>query len=399
MESIQPELVVQPADPIKPFRIPSATQTATPVKMTDEGHVLRKGMRIQIGAKSVKDRPESSPGKHVSILQTARSIETLPPNDPRFPSAVQEESNLRLFRGSRYESTPRPETLSNPLFKYSSIVGEHNLESKQQEVLTKEKATHDHFTQSIRFLPELVFDLDLNYDIAHGNEQKELPEPSQLGGFYRLQEEMEKAVNMPVDALLKESVTSYSAKLSDYSKIVRGVLRGLRKKDMENECILVELLWKVVIKMFDSAIDIHQHTLNDAIEIMKYKVRSEVESRRKEVNDLRSKWLSEENRYKEQVKRLDQVVTVLQGQKLNLEIELSERQEELTKITEGTQKFKVVQEMHQWAEKLTNYLNESEAEQLKQAAALEGIEAIMNAAKEARQQAERKSAETQTDPV
>jgi len=359
--------------------------------------VLRQGIRMPTGRKGAGKRPESSPSKYRSILHTARSIETLPPSDPHFPSAVQEESNMRLFRGSRYESGPRPETLSNPLFKYSSLVGDQNLQAKEQEVLTKEKAAHEAFTQSLKFLQGLEFDLDLNYEIAHGEGEADLPEPSPLGGFYRLQEELEKAVGATSEMLLKESMTSYNGKLSDYSKIVRTVLRGLKKRDLENECIMVELLWKVVVKLFDSAIDIHQHTLNEAVEMMKYKVRAEVDSRRKEVDDLCSKWSHTEDKYKDQIRILDQTLASLQSQRIKLETDLAERQDELARITEGNQRHKIVQEMHQWSRKLTDYLNESEAEQLKQAAALESMEMIMEASKRAKEAKQLMSVETQTE--
>lgn len=401
VETLVPAVVVHSGAEaqLKPFRLPSATQTVTPTKGREDVPVLRKGIRLPSDRKGIEKRPNSSPSKHRSILHTARSIETLPPSDPRFPSAVQEESNMRLFRGSRYESGPRPETLSNPLFKYSSLVGDQNLEAKEREVISKEKVAHEAFTQSLKFLQALEFDLDLNYEIVHGGGDEDLPEPSPLGGFYLLQEELDKAVSQSSEMLLKESLASYSGKLSDYSKIVRTVLRGLRKRDLENECVMVELLWKVIVKLFDSAIDIHQHTLNEAVEMMKYRVRVDIESHRKEIEDLRSNWSHTEDNYKDQISKLDQTLLSLQAQRTKLETELAERQEELAKITEGNQRHKIVQEMNLWSRKLADYLNESEAEQMKQAAALESIEVIMEASKRVNERRERKEAEVQTDPA
>ena len=355
---------------------------------------FKKG--ILVSPKETPSRPASSPSKHVSILQTARSLDTLPPTDPNFPSAVQEDSNLRLHNGSRTEINPRPETLTNPLFKFSDMVDKSTAETTRIIQIEKERKTHENYLKSLRTLKSIAFEMNINYEIAHGKEGVTEEETSQLGAYYRLLDEMQTGMGASIEELLLEWRQGLDVKLVNYTKMVRSMLRGLRLRGLDNECILMELIWKLIVKMFDTALELHQHLLDQTVESAKNMVKIEMEKRRKETRELTEKLKIEKEQFQAKLAKMEIELNKAEKERELREKELAEREEELARLTDVHTRENALNEMQHIYRKLNAYLSDSALEQTRQAAALEGVEVLMNAAKRIQARPGVKSVSSQT---
>ena len=379
---------------LRKYRLHGATGIP-PAYSSTNFSTFKKG--ILQSPKATSSRPASSPSKHVSILHTARSIDILPPSDPNYPTAMQEDASVRLHMGSRLEVSPRPETLQNPLFRFADMVDRDTAESARFDLVQREKKVHEEYLRSLRSLKKLAFEMNLNYETAHRDIGNEEGESSQLGAYYRLIEELQSDLHSPIETLLSEWQTGLEAKLVIYTKMIRSMLRGLRHRDLDNEATLMELIWKLVVKMFDTALELHQQTLDQTIESAKQKVRTEVERRRREVQSVLERWTEEETKLHAKLEKLSKELEVTNREKTMRERELAEKQEELAKLTDINVRENALMEMQHLYKKLGAYLSDSELEQTRQAAALEGVEVMMDAAKRFQPKPSTKSVSVQTD--
>ena len=356
---------------------------------------FKKG--ILMSPREASSRPASSPSKHVSILHTARSIDILPPADPNYPSALQDDASHRLFQGSRVEVSPRPETLHNPLFKFADMVDKDTAESAKLEQIQREKKVHEEYLRSLRSVKKLAFEMNLNYETAHRDVGNEEGEASQLGAYYRLMEELQSGMHSSVETLLSDWKNGLEARLVTYTKMVRSMIRGLRHRGLDNESTLMELIWKLIIKMFDTAIELHQQTLDQTLESSKQKVRNEIERRRTEVDEVMERWKEEAGKLHAKLEKMGKELDIANREKTMREKELAERQEELAKLTDINVRENALMEMQHLYKKLSNYLSDFELEQTRQGAVLEGVEVMMDAAKRFQPKASTKSVSIQTD--
>lgn len=320
--------------------------------------------------------------KQVSLLQSARSIEALPPPNLQSPIATQNSATSRLFRGAKMEISPRKETLTNPLFRLAEVVYPANATALTAAQTSQDRSNHDKFLRSIHLLKSLVPELELTYNVLSDEQvEEETDFRSHLGAYYSLGEEMERACGVKVDDMLKEDRSLFAKKLSSYSTILRSVLRELKRKGSENEAIVVEMVWKLAVKLFDSALEIHDYTISDAVEMTKYRVKLEIEKRRSELEAAQFKWGEAEAKLQASLREAESSYTSLQAERLKLEQELADRQEELARLTDISVREPLVVEMQQLYRKMNSFLTDTELEQARQAAVLEGVEGIFKAAK------------------
>ena len=280
------------------------------------------------------------------------------------------------------EISPRKETLANPLFRLAEVVYPPNVAALTASQASQDRFNHDKFLRSIHLLKSLVPELDLTYSVLNeesGEEESELK--SHLGAYYSLGEEMERACGVKVDDMLKEDRGLFAKKLGSYSTILRAVLRDLKRKGSENEAIVVEMVWKLVVKLFDTALEIHDYTISDAVEMTKYRVKFEIEKRRSELETAQFQWNEKEGKLLASLHEAEGAYTSLQAERQKIEQELADRQEELARLTDISVREPLVVEMQQLYRKMNSFLTDTELEQSRQAAVLEGMEGIFKAAK------------------
>lgn len=291
-------------------------------------------------------------------------------------AAKQEDSVQRLFKGSRATLVSFAEITENPAFKFSDLeeVGKvHEMASLQQR---KESIQHRELTRSLQVFTELQFDLDFNYDLSReaASDAGEVPS----GLLVTLQELAKDTSEQQQDQLIElYTRDTVGGLLKDYTQHIRTLLRCLKGRDMNSESSLLELLWKLVVKLFDSALVVHDLQLQQTLELTKYRVREEVERRRRELEALALHIEREEQNHRDQVARLNDQIKALVAAKQNLEEHLEERQIAINKLQSVTTREESVREMSQFYVKMDRFLVEAENEQEKQLNALQDISTVM----------------------
>lgn len=320
------------------------------------------------------------------------------PNTARDPNAAikQEYSIQRLFKGSRATLISFADITDNPAFKFSNLeeAGKvHEMASLQQR---KESIQHRDLTQSLQIFTELRFDLDFNYDLCTDSacDAGEIPP----GLLVTLQEQAKGAAGQQHDQLIEFCTReALGSKLKDYTQHMRTLLRCLKGRGMPSESSVLELLWKLVVKLFDSALVVHDLQLQQTVEIAKYRARAEVERRRRELEALSLELEHKEEGHRDQVLRLNEHIKSLLATKQSLEEHLEERQTAITKLQSVTTREESVREMSQFYVKMDKFLTEAESEQEKQLNALQDISTVMEEVHKLDQKQPCSSDETQTE--
>ena len=380
LESLSPANFLLFVEPVKPKEdVTARLREFRERQKSSVGQNLTTVVKRQM---SSSNSIKMSHSKHVSLLQSARNIEVLPPPDLHSPIATQNSATSRLFRGAKLEISPRKETLTNPLFRLSNVTDPANAEALAASQISQDRINHDKFMQSIHQMKAIIPELELTFNVISEGKVEESGEVvSHLGAYYRLGEEMERISAMKVDDMLKEDRNVFVKKLGSYSTILRAVLRDLKRQGSENEVIIVEMVWKLVVKLFDSALEIHDSIISDAVEMTKYRVKQEIEKRRSELEAAKSEWSEKEAKLLESLHQSEASYSSLQAERDKLEQELADRQEELARLTDISVREPLVVEMQQLYRKMNSFLTDTELEQTRQAAVLEGVETIFKVAK------------------
>lgn len=320
------------------------------------------------------------------------------PNTARDPhsAARQEDSIQRLFKGSRATLVSFAEITENPAFKYSDLeeVGKvHEIASLQQR---KDSIQHRELTQSLQVFTELRFDLDFNYDLSREAvcEAGEVPSGLLVTLQERAKDTTEQLQDQLVELYTRDTVAGL---LKDYTQHIRTLIRCLKGRNMSSESNLLEMVWKLVVKLFDSALIVHDLQLQQTLEVAKYRVREEVERRRRELEALALQIELEEQNHKNQITRLNDQIKALLGAKQSLEEHLEERQIAINKLQSVTTREESVREMSQFYVKMDRYLVEAETEQEKQLSALQDISIVMEEVRKLDQKQPCASNEMQTE--
>ena len=318
------------------------------------------------------------------------------PETARNPAAKQEESVQRLFKGSRVTLISFADITDNPAFKFSDLEESnkiHEIASLQQR---KDSIQHRAFTQSLQIFRELRFDLDFNYDLCRENTSDTAEIPPGL--LVTLQEMMETVVKQPQDQMIDMYTRETLGKmLKEFTLYVRTLLRSLKASGKSMEVTLLELIWKLIIKLFDSLLIVHDLHLQQTIEMAKYRVRSEIDARRKAIDSMTLQLEQAEKYQREQVMKLNEQIKGLLAAKFNLEEHLEERQIAITKLQSVTTREESVREMNSFYVKMDRFLAEAESEQVKQLTALQDISTVMEEVHRLDQKQPTSTTSTQTD--
>lgn len=302
-----------------------------------------------------------------------------------------EQSVDRLYKGSR-PTTQSVDMQNTPLFQLAEVVCEKKAEEIEIKLKSQDEALSGNLINDLIFLKPLKFDLELNWEIARGKET--LAPEKKLGIFYVLQEKM---INpLPVGSLNTFNLDPIVDELKEFSRLFREILRGIAYKSGEDEAVLMEMLWKVVMKLIDTSLGKHEFALNCVIESTKSRLKymhDDFNQKLKiKVNEFEKKFadLNKEN------ETLKHHVKTLTKEKGDLIQALNDKTKTLVELTEVESQEKACVEFRGLLNKLSSYITETESEQSKQVNTLNHISVMIQAADMVSQNPETKYAQTQT---
>ena len=306
-----------------------------------------------------------------------------------YDSYYQEKSNERLYRGARVVIGK----ISLPLNS------EKPAENQQTDhVFTEEAETEFiEFLDSIRMLYPLRFDLELNYEVVRSETKP--AQHTMLGDYFSLQEKIESLLKTDADSMKNISVSDFLKIFSEYNRIVRHILLGLKIKDQNNEATLLEMLWRIIVKLFDNALILHEQSIFDLNEMMRIKTKNTIKEYSEKMKTAQNNFLVLKKEYEEKIEKIEEQARVLQSNLSIKEKMLAEKDEKLSNLLEISNRDKSCIEMTRILKKLNTYISETEDQQYKQVAALSGISHVMSMAENFDEKEEVFTKETQTDWV
>ncbi|CAG9331781.1 unnamed protein product [Blepharisma stoltei] len=314
--------------------------------------------------------------KTLNFLYSARENELKQPDSLRDRTVVQEFSSERLYRGARADRKHRSN--KNPIYRIEHLEDEEKFKVIKSASVAQERKDLDSFLDSFRFLQNLKMDLQMNYQVARSEEIMS-PAPG-IGLFYQLEEALKSSINDHPKDLLKITRTDFQEKLAAYTTLIRELIRSEKQKGNDNEAIMIEMMWRLVTKLFDQAMIAHDYTINDAAEGIKMKIRQEIDTQREEMKKLERKWEEREEKLKDEIKTLTGQLNKLHQDYARVDNALIEKEIQLTELIEFESKGKTINSMKKMLKGLNNYISESEIEQLKQISTLQSISRVLELA-------------------
>ncbi|OMJ86896.1 hypothetical protein SteCoe_11444 [Stentor coeruleus] len=376
-----PDLMPEPNNDLlvklKEYRAQSVCKYASPLKISSgkaslQGPIIPKqNNSFQHISSSRYSRPGTTQFKD-NILNYVKNIEkpSHRQNKSLQESYYQERSSDRLYRGARIiigKTTPE------------EIFGNLIIDKSEEHLFTESSILNFHeFLSSIRMLYPLRFDLELNWEVVRGE-----PESSQhtvLGDYFSLEEKMESLLKAESDGMKSINPSQLITLFQEYNRIVRHILLGLKLKHQDNEAIIIEMLWRVIIKLFDNALILHERTIIDLTEMIKTKAKNVIREYSEKLSTTMQLFAKQKEDYEFRIEKLTEQVKTMQTSIYQKDKYIHERDERMNDLLEINNRDKTCIDMSRILKKLNAYISETEDQQLKQVAALSGISHVMSLA-------------------
>jgi len=320
---------------------------------------------------SFTNRPNTSYVE--GVVAAARLLDTTPMKLPDHYRVMQ--SRKRLYRGAKAASPNK----QIPLFQLAELTND----TTQQHSYKAEE-----FSCDLNVLKQLDFDLELNYEIANGNEDVHFGN-CLLGDFIKLEEKLKEETKN----LDQETISNI---LKEYCVSFRGLLRSLKAREANDEAVMLEIIWRLVIKLVDSTLLQTQNQVLDLQEKAKENLKEMSKNHEKTVEIVRNENKLNESNLKNELHRKDSQISFLLDEKTKLQIQVKEKENMIEDLTEVNGRESSCQEMSKLFKKLNEYIKETETQQAKQAETLNSISNVMRVREELDKEAQKTNQEVQT---
>lgn len=269
-----------------------------------------EGLYAKIDLSESKDQ-ERLPRRRMSIVTSAKKLETITPVKRNTKVSQQTASVSRLHIGAIEDTTVSKVHLSKKIsFEYS------------------DDGDFKKFLHSMKKCQTLERELQMNYDVSKTS--RAFADIS-LGLYFQIDEELKRLNNASMkdfnSLMLLES-------LGKYTTFIREILRILRYKNLDDEATALEYLWRVNIKLIDTALIAHESQAGTALDRLRENSRFVIEKYREEMNVLKEKHEQTEKNLKEKVEMLQQKYKVSIQESRLLEEKLNQKEGILQELNE-----------------------------------------------------------------
>ena len=343
----------------------------------------------------LKDYRASSVLKHSSPVKLGQKIMKIhgqvPSSRSYRPASCQLDGGMAGVKSSE-KPTHRSNNLSRDLYyqeksverlyKGSRILSENlvHFSDNRSEMLIQRTTSSEilEYMNSIRVLYPMRFDLELNYEVVKGDSK--IDQHTMLGDYYSLKEKIDTLLTKSQDNIKDLSSHEFLTVLQEYNRVLRHVLLGLKLNSHDDEATIIEMLWRVIIKLIDNALILHEQIVIDLSNKMREKVKKVTGEFQEKLKKLEISSKTQIDELENKVQRLQETVKTLNSTILTKEKNIQERDERMNELMEGTNRDKSCIEMTRILKKLDAYISETEDQQHKQVAALSGISHVMSLA-------------------
>jgi hypothetical protein len=202
-------------------------------------------------------------------------------------------------------------------------------------------------------------DLEINYSIARGYAEVPTASKTHIGTFLNLSESLEEVTNMTYANDIQAS--DLAEIFLRQNRFTRDFLISLRAKDCQDEAVLLELFWRVVVKFMDNAFSMHFRKIAENCEDTQHATRTKVEALLKELLTQQSEFNKASAKYQDEI---DTLQSKLKGVKLKsheFEELLISRNSKLAQLTDISRRDRSVAEFNYLMERLSDLITETES--------------------------------------
>lgn len=278
----------------------------------------------------------------------------------------------RLCNTESFPNTPLSMTQKSPnkhyrnLEKYKLFVDEHrnlNVSNTCPNLAS--------FLTSFKFLTNLTIDIELNTEVVKNSQitsEKALGIHEILLDKMNTKEAQVKNIEVLVN-LLKE-----------YCGYFRDILRTLVEKKLADEACNLEMLWKLLLKIFDSSFSLQEKTVTDALNQAQFEVKQAEEKCESSILSQKKNLELIMLSMKHQIADQSKTINSLKHSNYATEKALEKKEAYISNLLEPESQDFSCQRMRNILSKLSSYISESESEQLKQFNTLRDLSDIMSVA-------------------
>jgi hypothetical protein len=321
-------------------------------------------------------RPISSKKRTFSIIDSVRELEISSPKESSEAEFKKARSIYRLNRGLKVRQGTPPELMTNPLHTFSSINDfDHSLKMSQSQV-DKERQELQDFIGTLTCFKGVKFELELNHEISRGPPSF-APNTLGIGSFYQITSKVSEISNY---AAVGQEV--FEEEMKSLTEHLREVLRSLRSSSMDNEAVILELFWRCVVKLVDTALMTHNQSVVD-INLEAEELRQQMlQQHFRATADQKQDADEETTKLLSKISELEGKLLKLKTEKRGLEAKVIEREFELSRVTRLDGREDSVRDMNSLMRKLNSFIKEAESESYKQAVTLKSISDVMTLAEQ-----------------
>ncbi|CAG9324731.1 unnamed protein product [Blepharisma stoltei] len=236
------------------------------------------------------------------------------------------------------------------------------------------------FLESFSHLHALKFDLELNWEISNGKECIP-PDKGNMGTYYILKDKIQNYKELGLKSMKNYKSEELIEILKEYSRICRDIFRGIKVKgNSNNEVMMLEMLWRLMLKLLDTLMRMHEESINAVVECTRARVRVLSDEHLKYTQQLQSDYERTIAKLTAEINSKTNTIKVLTKDKTELLGIVANRDQRIAELTEMDKQEASCIEMNRMLSKLNTYITEAESEQLKQVVTLNNISSIMTIA-------------------
>lgn len=351
----------------------------------------------------ISSKPESTSRAHTKNFRLRPFSQTIEKNPPGLVNKVKmfnidasKDNTSKTYRQkmmcqSLYEGNKTENAFS---YRYLGSTTTEELEKITED--HKEEQELNEYLQSLIIFEDMGFDLKLTYEMARSQEDINKP-TNPIGFFFNIQQELKNIIKMKIGENPETVEIEIERIVDKYMGFIREMIRAMKRKNNNEEAVVLEMLWRCVVKLIDLLMEMHKNKVEslkkqheDAFDMLGY-------NKNLEIHVNLELYKEKENGLKEEIGRLNAFIKELKNEIGYLKELLFEREKKIADLTQIDAGFEAMKSMTGLLEDLNSVINEARNHKKKQKTAILEMSEFIDAANSITAVPKIQCAYTQTD--
>ena len=282
--------------------------------------------------------------------------------------------------------TPKPNLQEALKLKHSKVLEKFKFSGRSNSA-SHSNLQLKNFLEHFQYFKDLRIEVELNSEIVKGK---------------TLKGDKARALHALLTDKLSEN--SFEIKnsdevftgLKDLCCVFRDVLRILNDKEVDDEVVNLELVWRLALKLIDSSLVLQASTVNEIMERSEKSIKEMNEKCTKKIADMRVSMEEVTKSLRSQIADQKKNIKFIKRQNYYLDDLVKQKEAYIADLLEPESQDKSCEIMRSTLKKLNLYIKESENEQIIQANALKNLSNVIAIAEEINKKPDATSLECQT---